>query len=187
MAALAALAAPPVRAAKPRAFEVSADGREVLSRADGLVWERCPVGSLWNGRACAGEPARLDHAGALAAARSHGGPQGGAWRLPRAPELQRLAQRLAHDPASARVAFPQNPDAPLWSASVRIEAPGLNPYAYANIQKGLGPDGVNQIGFLHGLAVDGTGGEVLMLRKSTPLPVRLVRSAPRPGSAGSAP
>ena len=181
-ACLALLAAGPLGAAEPRAFEVSADGREVLSRADGLVWERCAVGSLWNGLACTGEPARLDHAGALAAARARGGPPGNAWRLPRAPELQRWAQRLARDPAGAHAAFPQNPEGPHWSASVRIEAPGLNPYAYANIQKGLGPEGVNQIGFLHGLAVDSAGGEVLMLRKTTPLPVRLVR----PGSAASA-
>lgn len=49
---------------------ITADGGCVVHLGAGMAWPRCVEGMRWHGRACEGQPVRLDFAAAQALARS---------------------------------------------------------------------------------------------------------------------
>jgi hypothetical protein len=164
-------------AAEPQVLAVSPDGFEVTDDKYGVAWARCAEGMQWSGKTCTGVALRLDHTQALAAAAARRKADGLSWRLPRVPELKRLAaqseQLRHHEPRP----FPAAPADWYWSSSTTLDTSRVNPYAYGNISKGLTEQSATRISFLHGWAVHSTNGQTdgAVLKRST-LPVRLVRS-----------
>jgi hypothetical protein len=60
---------------------VAGDGQTVSDLKTGLIWQRCILGTTWNGAACVGTPVLLTHEAALALTAT------GAWRLATIREL----------------------------------------------------------------------------------------------------
>jgi hypothetical protein len=176
----AVAAEPPSRSASAasgaHSLQASADGSELVDTASGLVWQRCVQGMQWDGRHCTGEPALATHAEALALARAHSTADGRLWRVPRVPELKRLADRLTHDPQAAALVSGA-PGGWYWSSSVRVESEAVNPYNYANVQRGATERQVNRLNPQQGWAVQLPAGAVRGdMAKRERLPVRLVRA-----------
>ena len=173
-----AQAAAPTPAEVPRL--VPADhGAQILDPHTGLAWSRCVEGMHWNGKTCVGQPVRVGHAQALALAAARKDVDGLAWRLPRVTELERLLHRAGSTPGLDPVLFPAAPAEGHWAmtASVDLSLKPVNPYNYANIQRGRTDENTTQLSFLHGWAVNTTTGEARGdVPKRTELPVRLVWS-----------
>lgn len=173
-----AQAAAPTPAEVPRL--VPADhGAQILDPHTGLAWSRCVEGMHWNGKTCVGQPVRVGHAQALALAAARRDVDGLAWRLPRVTELERLLHRAGPTPGLDPVLFPAAPAEGHWvmTASVDLSLKSVNPYNYANIQRGRTDENTTQLSFLHGWAVNTTTGEARGdVPKRTELPVRLVWS-----------
>lgn len=173
-----AQAAAPTAAEVPRL--VPADhGAQILDPHTGLAWSRCVEGMHWNGKTCVGQPVRVGHAQALALAAARKDVDGLAWRLPRVTELERLLHRAGPTPGLDPVLFPAAPAEGHWAmtASVDLSLKPVNPYNYANIQRGRTDENTTQLSFLHGWAVNTTTGEARGdVLKRTELPVRLVWS-----------
>ncbi|MCZ8234957.1 MAG: DUF1566 domain-containing protein [Inhella sp.] len=137
----------------------------------GLTWSRCLEGMRWDGRRCLGWPRRVSHAQAAAMVRERAG-----WRLPRLPELQRLAKHAALQGASGQLDLPAGW---LWTATAHVDATPVNPYNYGNVQRGVTPDNGVQLKFLHGWALHWPDGRADGERlKREPLGVLLVRAEP---------
>lgn len=176
-------------------LRLSADGSLVVEGEGSLSWSRCVEGSHWDGKTCSGTPLLMtrDEAIALARARNAAQPalasgvKSGLWRLPRVPELRRLAQEAR---SKTRVRgelpggldaqlFPASPGGLYWSLTSQVDTAPVNPYNYSNITEGRRPDNANSIAFLHGWAVDMDSGEAKSLvPKRTRLPVRLLWTQP---------
>ena len=154
-------------------------GAQILDPHTGLAWSRCVEGMHWNGKTCVGQPVRVGHAQALALAAARKDVDGLAWRLPRVTELERLLHRAGSTPGLDPVLFPAAPAEGHWAmtASVDLSLKPINPYNYANIQRGRTDENTTQLSFLHGWAVNPATGEARGdVLKRTELPVRLVWS-----------
>lgn len=93
-------------------YSVAADGQQVSDPSSGLVWRRCAEGMKWDGRLCAGKPARYTFAGAKAAAKS----AGNGWRLPTRDELRVLVDTKARKkPRIDGASFPDTPAVSFWA------------------------------------------------------------------------
>jgi hypothetical protein len=173
-----AQAAAPIPADAP-ALVTADHGAQVLDPYTGLAWARCVEGMHWNGKTCAGQPVRVSHGQALALAAVRKDLDRFAWRLPRVAELERLVHRSGSPPGLDPALFPAAPAESHWAmtASIDTSMARVNPYNYANVQRGRTDENSTQLSFLHGWAVNlATGearGDVL---KRTELPVRLVWS-----------
>jgi hypothetical protein len=165
-------------ASAPAGALLQADGAIVRQPSARLVWARCVEGMRWDGRQCIGAARRVDLAGAQQLAAERRRTEGGDWRLPRVPELQRLASFARRQPAQARVLFPAAPGEPLWTATARVDTRSVNPYNYGNIAAGRSAESSGQDAALFGWAVDAfTGDANGEVPRASHLPVRLVRSA----------
>jgi hypothetical protein len=176
LAAGAALPAEPVASAP--LLKVSEDGQAVLDTSTGLLWSRCVEGMQWDGRRCAGQAQRFTHAQAVSAAARRAKAEGLAWRLPRLPELRRLADRSARVPGLDPRLFPGAPDDWYWSGTANLHAErNRNPYNYGNVMRGdAGGRGSGEAA-LFGWALMLSSGEGRGdMPKSTALPVRLLRA-----------
>lgn len=161
----------------PAALALSPDGQEVINTPAGLAWARCVEGMQWSGKTCVGSPRYLDHTQALAAAAARRQADGLPWRLPRVPELKRLAGPGWATKTSSPSPFPAAPGTWHWTSTTTVDTSRLNPYAYGNIQRGVTGENMARISFLHGWAVHTGSGEADgEVNKRTRLPVRLVRS-----------
>ena len=166
---LAAMAGEPDSGSRPPA----AEGGVVVGDEAHLAWSRCVEGMHWDGTTCAGEAGSMNHAEAVAAAASRAKRDGLPWRLPRVSEMQHVARGAP--PALAR--FPAAPQGLHWSGTAVVDLAPVNQYRYQNIRRHVTEENANRIAFLHGWAVDLATGEARdNILKSTPLPVRLVRS-----------
>jgi hypothetical protein len=80
---------------------------EVFDTKTGLTWQRCSLGTSWDGRRCTGEIvfASLDQAKQMANAV---GPQ---WRVPSGPELESIVDLSCGHPVVDKRVFPDiHPD-----------------------------------------------------------------------------
>lgn len=177
-----ACAAPwPARAAEPLAateWALSKDGAVVLDLRARLAWPRCAEGMQWSRQAgtCTGKPRLLDRAEAAALASDRWKAEGVAWRLPRAPELQRLIDRTASPPGLNAALFPAAPAQWHWSATANVAAQRGNPYNYNTVMQGRSGDAAAQMGAINGWAVNLSTGEARGdVARASKLPVRLVR------------
>ncbi|MCW5657493.1 MAG: hypothetical protein KIT60_07305 [Burkholderiaceae bacterium] len=159
-----------------RDWALSGDGAYVIHRDARMAWPRCVEGTAWNGRRCTGAPLLMDRQEALALARARSEQSGVTWRLPHVKELQQLASASAL--ASSRDGAALLPAAShgwCWSATAVVDTRGFNEYNYGNVSRGLNKANVNQLGFLHGWAVNTVDGEARGdVPKRTKLSVRLV-------------
>jgi hypothetical protein len=105
-AALALAAALPAQAQSR--FTVSADGQNVTDSSTKLVWKRCVEGMNWDGKTCAGKPAKLK----LDAARAAGKD---GWRLPNKDELAGLMDAKGKKKVFDKAAFPGAPARLYWA------------------------------------------------------------------------
>jgi hypothetical protein len=105
VAPLASAAEPPAR------FTLSADGQEVSDSQTKLIWQRCPLGSKWDGKLCAGKPTKFTMAGAKQAS----DPANAAWRAPTKNEFAALADRSQKKPKMDTLAFPAQPKGLYWA------------------------------------------------------------------------
>jgi len=84
------------------------NGAEAFDTRTGLIWQRCSVGTAWDGaRDCRGEMAfvTLDQAKRLASAAGSG------WRVPSGPELESIIDRSCGNPVIDTAVFPDiSPD-----------------------------------------------------------------------------
>jgi hypothetical protein len=99
-------------------------GSEVRDKVSGLIWQRCLLGTSWNGSACTGSFTRLNWTQALDAARTASATAAmpaTAWRLPNRNELLSLAETACYNPAINATWFPNVPTTfpgyVAWSAS----------------------------------------------------------------------
>lgn len=168
----------PGRAAEVPGFVLSDDGAAVIDLRSGLAWSRCVEGMTWRAGACRGEAVLASYGEAAALAKKRAARDGLAWRVPTMNELKTLSERLPGAGRAAGDLFPQPPGGWYWTSSVRVETARVNPYDYANVQRGLTEQNVNRIAYLHGWVVDAETGRARSdMPRRTPLPVRLVRRA----------
>lgn len=168
--------------ANPAGWSLSADGAFAIHAASRLAWPRCVEGMVWDGHDCRGDALLLTHAQALARAAERSRAEGVTWRVPRAPELQRLARRNVAPGLDARL-FPGAPIDWHWTSTALIDSSAVNPYNYDNIRRGVTAENVNRLAYLHGVAVHtGSGALNGEVTKRTLLPVRLVRQMPAPAA-----
>jgi hypothetical protein len=154
------------------------DGAYIVNLRWQLAWPRCVEGMRWNGRSCTGVPRMVDHGEAMALARAKRKADGGLWRVPRAPELQKLA-RVGPVPGIEGDAFPDAPADWHWTSTANLATESVNPYTYDNIVRGRGTDKPYEPAFLQGWVVNPATGEARSdMPKRTRLPVRLVRELP---------
>ena len=106
-ASLLALAATVPAQAQSR-FTVSADGQEVTDSNTKLVWKRCVEGMKWDGKTCAGKPAKLT----LAAAKDM--TKAGGWRIPNKDELAGLLDKQGKKMVLDKTSFPAAPARLYW-------------------------------------------------------------------------
>ena len=93
-------------------YTVSADGQEVRDTTTQLTWRRCAEGQRFDGKACAGKPARFSYAGAKKAA----GAAASGWRIPTREELVGLVDRKVRKPKIDAKAFPKTPSLSFWAS-----------------------------------------------------------------------
>lgn len=177
---LAAALATPTRALdapESAGWTLSADGASVVDVRSKLVWARCVQGMVWDGLSCTGVPLLMTHgeATALAAARSKA--EGVTWRLPRVPELRRMAGKVGKPASPDAALFPAAPQDWHWSITASLNTgSGINPYDYDIIRQGRAGGNVDQIAVRQGWAVHLGSGEARGdVTKRSLLTVRLVR------------
>ncbi len=166
----------------PATWVPSEDGSKVVDAATQQIWQRCVAGMQWTGKTCVGEALLMTRAEAGAWALSAAKAEGQSWRLPRVPELKRLAAHAAHageQAGSERTLFPAAPGGWYWSATASINTAPVNQYNYANIAQGRTNENADRLSVRQGWAVNLANGEARAdTDKQRKLAVRLVRSKP---------
>ena len=79
-----------------------------------LMWQRCSLGQVWDGKGCTGHPARLEWKDANRYRDGHCGFDD--WRLPEVNDLEGLVTEGGM-PAIDETVFPGTPPASFWTAS----------------------------------------------------------------------
>jgi hypothetical protein len=92
-------------------YTLSEDGQEVTDSQTKLIWQRCPVGSKWDGKICAGKPTKFN----LVQAKKANDPSNSAWRMPTKDEFAALADRSKKKPKMDIVTFPVKPSGLYWA------------------------------------------------------------------------
>ena len=90
----------------------------VTDSTTGLVWMRCAMGMVWDGKTCTGTASTytFDQANALTGTTTFAGQSD--WRMPNIRELQTVVDRSVYNTSIDKVAFPNtSPWRFFWSAS----------------------------------------------------------------------
>jgi hypothetical protein len=131
-------------------FTIHNDGT-ATHNTTGLMWMRCSLGQVWDGKACTGSPAIYTWQEGLQAGDRHEFAGYSDWRLPNKNELESIVEERCFSPAINITVFPGTPPVFFWASS---------PYA----------------GFSQGAwSVDFGYGAVNASDKDGSIPVRLVR------------
>ena len=93
-------------------YKVSPDGQEVQDSKTGLTWRRCAEGMSWNGKACAGKPAKFSYVNAQKYVAAQASTR---WRLPTKDEMLSLVDKTKKKPAIDGNAFPNTPPTLFWA------------------------------------------------------------------------
>lgn len=96
-------------------FAVSADGQEVQDSQTQLTWRRCSEGTRWDGKTCAGKPAKFNYAGARKTASALASSSKQAWRIPAKAELLSLVDKTHKKPLIDSTTFPTTPAGMFWA------------------------------------------------------------------------
>ena len=157
-------------------WALSGDGAYVIHREARMAWPRCVEGTAWDGRRCTGTPLQLDRHEALALVQARTQASGVAWRLPQVKDLQQLASASARASRGDGTALlPAASQGWCWSSTTVVDTGRFNEYNYGNVARGVNRANVNQLGFLHGWAVNTADGEARGdVPRRTKLSVRLV-------------
>ena len=91
------------------------NGREILDKTTNLIWQRCPLGTSWNGTTCIGQPETITW---NQVAQNNPKPSENDWRVPTVQELQTLVD-VNCSPSINLNFFPKTRrDLPFWTATV---------------------------------------------------------------------
>jgi hypothetical protein len=97
-------------------FTLNSDGT-ATDNTTGLMWMRCSLGQVWDGKICNGKPASFVWADALKAAAGHEFAGYSEWRLPNKNELESIVEGRCFSPAINISVFPATPAVYYWSSS----------------------------------------------------------------------
>ncbi len=100
-------------------YTLSADGTEVTDTKTGLIWQRCVLGTSWNGTTCSGTATTYYWENALAQAATVAANTSLAWRLPNQKELKSLVETACYGQAINETVFPATPMY-IWSSSAFV-------------------------------------------------------------------
>ncbi len=97
-------------------FTIHNDGT-VTHNTTGLMWMRCSLGQIWDGKACSGTAIGLSWQSALenAVGLSFGGYDD--WRVPNRSELESILEERCNSPAINLAVFPATPSSYFWTSS----------------------------------------------------------------------
>jgi hypothetical protein len=101
----------------PARYALSADGQEVTDSQTKLVWQRCPLGSKWDGKTCAGKPFKFN----LVQAKKANDPSNAGWRMPTKDEFVVLTDRSKTKPKMNNLVFPVVPKGLYWTLRPETE------------------------------------------------------------------
>jgi hypothetical protein len=96
-------------------------GAEVRDKLTGIVWQRCGLGMIWNGKTCTGTPVGKTWSEAMQAAQAASPSRvsgASAWVLPNNADLYGLAERACYSPSINTNWFPETPSDRTWSSTV---------------------------------------------------------------------
>lgn len=100
-------------------------GTEVLDKKTQLVWQRCSVGTQWNGKQCTGTPALVT----LVDAKQMAKKLGHGWHVPDMNELSSIVEEQCPSPYINHKVFTDIQElgegAPYWSTTPIKAMPGL--------------------------------------------------------------
>lgn len=95
-------------------------GAEVRDKLTGIIWQRCVLGTVWNGKTCTGTPLGKTWAEAMHAAQTATPSRAvgaSAWQLPNNADLYGLAERACYNPSINTNWFPETPSDRTWSST----------------------------------------------------------------------
>jgi hypothetical protein len=95
-------------------------GAEVRDKLTGIVWQRCVLGMVWNGKSCTGTPVGKTWTEAMQAAQAAAPSRvsgASAWQLPNNADLYGLADRACYSPSINTHWFPETPSDRTWSST----------------------------------------------------------------------
>lgn len=95
-------------------------GAEVRDKLTGIVWQRCVLGMVWNGKTCTGTAAGktwLEAIQAVQSANPSRAPGATGWMLPNSADLYGLAERACYNPSINTNWFPETPGERTWSST----------------------------------------------------------------------
>ncbi len=84
-------------------YELLNDGKEVRDKKTGLIWQRCSLGQIWDGKTCANSTTSHTWEQALKETKA----LGNGYRLPNIRELNSLVERSCRDTAINEKFFPR--------------------------------------------------------------------------------
>lgn len=88
-------------------YELLNGGAEVKDLNTGLIWQRCQLGSTWNGTTCEGSVVQYTWNDAFSQATLMASSTGLAWRLPNIKELTSLVDTACSQNAINETIFPK--------------------------------------------------------------------------------
>jgi hypothetical protein len=88
-----------------------------LHKTTGLMWMRCSLGQVWDGKDCRGAAEKFPWQGALQASQNFRFAGYSDWRLPNKNELESLVEERCSAPAINATVFPAAPSAYFWTSS----------------------------------------------------------------------
>jgi len=97
-------------------FTLNDDGT-AIDNTTGLMWMRCSLGQVWDGKSCSGKAEVFSWDDGLKAAAGQKFAGHDDWRLPNKNELESIVEGRCFSPAINIYVFPETPSQYFWSSS----------------------------------------------------------------------